>query len=221
MIPLLLILIAAVSYFLGSLSSPLLIARFVFHRNIHRPGKTVTFAAFVKAFGTKWGAAVVVLDILKSVIAVLVGALLMRIPGNGFPVIGTLFAGFCLVLGDVFPIQRGFRGGKGVTCLLVALWIADWRIGIFATGVFIAVLALAQYMSLASLSACFVGVIATWIFVEAEQLKGLAGLLVLFAFLLILWRHRGNIGKLLAKPIQEPKINWGRRPESRLRDDQF
>ena len=219
MIPLLLIVIAAVSYFLGSLSSPLLLAQFVFHKNIRRRGKTVTLASFVKAFGTKWGAAAVALDILKSVIAVLVGALLMGIPGEGFPVVGKLFAGFCLVLGDVFPLQRNFRGGKGVISLIVALWLTDWRIGILATGVFIAVVALSQYMSLSSLCACFVGVIATWIFVDAEQLKGLAGVLVLFSFLLILWRHRGNIGKLIAG--SEPKINWGRRTESLLRDDQF
>ena len=219
MIPLLLIVIAAVSYFLGSLSSPLLLAQFVFHKNIRRRGKTVTLASFVKAFGTKWGAAAVAIDIVKSVIAVLIGALLMGIPGEGFPVIGKLFAGFCLVLGEVFPVQREFRGGRGVIPLLVALWLTDWRIGILAIGVFVAVLALSQYMSLSSLCACFVGVIGTWIFVDAEQLKGLSGVLVLFSFLVILWRHRGNIEKLIGG--KEPKINWGKRTETLLRDDQF
>ena len=219
MIPLLLILIAAIAYGLGSLSSPILLARYVFHKNIARPGRYVGYNTFVRHFGQKWGYAVIGADIVKSAAAVLIGGLLMLIPGDGYPVIGRLFAGFCAVLGDAFPIQRQFRGGKGVLPLFVALCIADWRIGIFVAGVFIAVLALSQYLSLASLAGCFTGMIAAWIFVDAEQAKGLAGLLVLFSFLAILWRHRGSIAKLLAH--KEPKVNWGRRPESRLREDDF
>ncbi len=219
MIPLLLILIAAISYFLGSLSSPILLARFIFHKNIARPGKYVGYNAFVHYFGQNWGYAVIGADIVKTAAAVLIGGLLLLIPGDGYPVVGRLFAGFCVVLGDVFPIQRQFRGGKGVVPLLTALCLADWRIGIFAIGVFIAVVALSQFLSLASLAGCFTGVIAAWIFVDSEQAKGLAGVLVLLSFLCILWRHRGNIQKLLAN--KEPKVNWGRRPESRLQEDDF
>ena len=220
MIPLLLILIAAVSYFLGTLSSPILLAKYVLHKDISRQNRgIVNYHVFVRNFGRNWGLAVVGADIVKSVIACVIGMLLMRIPGQGFPVIGILFAGFCLVLGDMYPIQRKFRGGKGVICLFTTLWLADWRVGIFVTGIFIAVLALSQFMSLASLCGSLTGVVATWIFVDAEQLKGLAGLLVLFSFLFIVWRHRGNISKLIAK--REPKVNWGKAPESKLREDRF
>ena len=220
MIPLLLILIAAISYFLGSLSSPILLAKYVFHKDISKQSRGVVgYSTFVRNFGQKWGLAVIGADIVKSVVAVLIGGLLMKIPGSGFPVIGKLFAGFCLVLGDMYPIQRKFRGGKGVICLYTALWLTDWRVGLFVIGVFIAVLALSQYLSLASLAGCFTGVVATWIFVEDAQMKGLAGVLVLFSFLAILWRHRGNIQKLLAK--KEPKVTWGRKPEQRVREDNF
>ncbi|MGM9613938.1 MAG: glycerol-3-phosphate acyltransferase [Oscillospiraceae bacterium] len=221
MTALLLILIAAVSYALGTLSSPILLAKYVFHKDISRPGRFVGYNTFVRHFGRKWGFAVILGDIVKAAVAVIIGGLLMKIPGGegGFPVIGKLFAGFCVVLGDIYPIQRNFRGGKGVTCLFTALWLADWRIGLFVTGVFVAVLALSQFLSLASLSGGFTGMIAAWIFVESEQMKGLAGVLVMITFLFILWRHRGNIGKLLAK--KEPKVNWGRQPDSRLREDRF
>ena len=220
MIPLLLILIAAISYFLGTLSSPILLAKYVFHKDISRQNRGVVgYATFVRNFGQKWGLAVIGADIVKSVIAVIIGGLLMRIPGDGFPVIGKLFAGFCLVLGDMYPVQRKFRGGRGIVCLYTALWLADWRIGLFVIGVFIAVVAISQFMSLACLSGALVGVIATWIFVDAEQMKGLSGVLVLFSFLFIVWRYRGNIQKLIAK--KEPKVTWGRRPESRLHEDNF
>lgn len=220
MIPLLLILIAAISYFLGSLSSPILLAKYIFHKDISRQGRGVVgYKTFVNSFGQKWGLAVIAADILKSAVAVVIGGLLLKIPGDGFPVIGKLFAGFCLVLGDMYPVRRRFRGGKGVVCLYTALWLADWRVGLFVIGVFIAVLALSQFLSLASLAGCFTGMIATWIFVDAEQMKGLAGVLAMFSFLFIAWRHRGNIQKLLAG--KEPKVTWGRKPESRLREDNF
>ncbi len=220
MIPLLLIIIAAVSYFLGTLSSGRLLATYVLHKPLHTRGSGyVGYAAMAHAFGQKWGYALLGADILKSLVAVMIGSLLMMIPGDGFPVVGRLFAGFCLVLGDAYPFQFKFRGGKGVLPLMVALWLADWRVGLLATGVLIVLIALTQYMSLASLCACLTGVIAVWIFVSAEQMKGMCGFLVLFSFLAILWRHRGNILKLLDK--KEPKINWGRRPENRIREDDF
>ena len=220
MIPLLLILIAAISYAIGTISSPILLAKYIFHKDISRQGRGyVGYNTFVRRFGQKWGLAVIGADIVKSVIAVVIGSLLLMIPGDGFRQIGSLFAGFCLVLGDMFPVQRNFRGGKGIICLYTALWLTDWRIGLFVIGVFVAVLALSQYMSLASLCGCFTGMIATWIFADPDQAKGLAGVLVLFSFLFILWRHRGNIQKLLAK--QEPKVSWGKKPESRLREDNF
>lgn len=220
MIPLFLILIAAIAYFLGSLNGALLLSKYVFHKDIRKYGSgNAGYTNFVRTFGRKWGWAVFGIDVLKSIIAVLIGALLMSIPGDGFPVIGKLFAGFCTVLGHVYPVQNKFRGGKGVICMMVALWLTDWRVGMLATAVLVAVLAVWQYVSLASLCACFTGVLATWIFIGAEQMKGLAGVLALFSFLVILWRHRGNVIRLLGK--KEPRVRWGRRPESRLRDDKF
>ena len=82
MIPLLLILIAAISYAIGTLSSPILLAKFVFHKDITRQGRGyVGYNTFVRHFGQKWGLAVIAADIVKSVIAVVIGGLLMLIPG--------------------------------------------------------------------------------------------------------------------------------------------
>ena len=219
MIPLLLIVIAIISYILGSLSTPLLMAKYIFHKDITPRRGIVGYNTFARHFGTKWALLMVVADIVKCAAAVFIGGLLLSIPGEGFPVIGRLFACFCLVLGDIFPAQRHYRGGKGVICLFTALWVADWRVGLFVTGVFIAVLALSQFMSLASLAGCLTGILASWVLVPAEQCKGLAGTLVLFSTLFIVWRHRGNIAKLLQH--KEKKMNWGRAPESRLREDRF
>jgi len=220
MIPLLLAVIAAVSYFIGTISSGRLLAEYVLKKPIRKRGY-VGYAWFDRQFGRKWALALIAADAVKAAVAVLIGGLIMLIPGDGFPAIGRLFAGMCCVIGDIHPYQNRLRGGYGVTALITALCLADWRIGIVAIAVLVTVAAVTQYMSLACLAGSFVGALATWMFIEREQMKGVAGLIVLVAFLFIAWRYRANIARLIAKDPSEPKLTWGRRPESRLRDDDF
>ena len=221
MIPLLLIVIAAVSYFAGTLSGAELLARHLargrFRRARHHG--TVSYSMLSRRFGIKWALAAGAVDAAKFALIALLAGLLMNIPGDGFPVIGRLFSGFCMALGDMYPFQRGFRGGRGVLCLITTLWVAQWQAGLFATAVFVAVLALTQYVSLSSLTSCLSGAIGAWVFVDAAQQKGLAGLIVIFTCAAVAWRHRGSIAKLAAH--QEQRMIWGRAPEDKLRDDRF
>ena len=221
MIPVLLILIAVLSYGLGALNGPLVLSRFVFHKDLRKHGSGhANYANFVRVFGSKWGPAAIAVDVLKSIIAVLAGGLIMLIvnrEGN-YVVVGKLFAGFCNMLGAIYPAQNGFRGTKGILPCMVTYWLADWRIGLVATAVYVIVVAFAQYMSLAAMAAAVMGPIAAWIFVAPEHLKGLSGTLALFMALVILWRYRGHIIKLLNK--KEPKVKWGR-PTSKKMDDDF
>ena len=220
MIPVLLILTAVLSYGLGAVNGALLLSRFVFHKDLRKYGSgAANYANFVRVFGSKWGPAVIAVDILKSAIAVLAGGLFMMIVGDNYVIVGKLFAGFCLTLGHMYPIQQQFRGGKGVLCGMTALWLTDWLVGLVATGVFVIVVAFAQYLSLASMAAAVAGPIAAWIFVAPENLKGLCGTLALFMALVLLWRHRGHIFKLLNK--KEPKVKWGRPQNTRKTDDDF
>ncbi len=220
MIPILLILIAIVCYFLGSLNGALILSKYIFHKDIRKVGSgNAGFTNVVRNFGAKWGVAVVGIDVLKSIIGILFGGLLMSIPGNGYTYIGRLFAGFCLILGLMYPSQYQYRGGKGVVCFISTMWLTDWRIGMVISVVFIAMLVFTQYMSLASLTISVVGIFATWIFIPKEQLKGLCGVVVLIMMILIVWRHRGNIIRLIEH--QEPKLKWGKRPEKKMKDEPF
>ena len=220
MIPFLLVIIAIVAYGLGALNGAMLLSRFVFHKDLRRYGsRKASYANFVRAFGGKWGVALIVVDVLKSSIGVLFGGLLMLIPGQGFPIIGRLFAGLWLVMGQMYPVQYQFRGAKGVVPCLTTLWLTDWRVGLIASAVFIIVLAFSQYVSLAGMCACFMGALATWVFVPSEDLKGLAGALAMFAALLIVWRHRGNIIRIQRN--REPRVKWGRQPNRRIKEDDF
>lgn len=223
MIPLLFILIAILSYGLGALNGAMLLSRFVFHKDIRKYGSgNAGYTNFVRVFGSKWGPAVMAVDVLKSAIAVLAGGLLMLIVNKEglYVPVGKLFAGLCVVLGHIFPIQYQFRGGKGVVCCMTALWLTDWRVGLVATGVFVIVIAFSQYVSLASMCACVVGAITVFLFIPSENLRGLAGCLALFTALIIVWRHTRNIERILQH--REPRVKWGRSQQTRrMRDDRF
>ena len=218
MIPLLLIVITLEAYVLGSLNSTIIISRYVYHRDVRSRGsRKANYANFGRLFGKKQIAVPVIVDIGKSVVAILLGAILM-LPCGGFTVIGKLYAGFILIIGDMFPIQTQLRGsGRGYIPFLVTLWLADWRMGLTATVIFVLVLAFTQYLSLSFMAACASGVLAAWIFVDSTQLKGLSGVIVLFMLILLLWRNRGTIFKLIAH--KEKKVRWGRKTENVLRAD--
>ena len=222
MIPLLLILIAVLSYALGALNSAVLLSRFVFHKDLTKQGNgRPTYANFVRVNGSNWGYACIAVDVLKGVIAVLAGGLLMLIVGENYVVVGKLFAGFCLVLGNIYPVHHQLRGNKGVVACMTAMWLADWRVGLVATAVFVIVVAFSQYVSLAGMAAPVLGAVTAWLCVPKEEMKGLAGTLVLLMAVSIIWRHRGNIVRILNK--REPRVKWGSRPqaERRVRDNRF
>ena len=223
MITLLLILVAVLSYGLGALNGSMLLSRFVFHKDLRKYGSgNAGYTNFVRVFGSQWAPAVIAVDILKSAIAVLAGGLLMLIVSKDglYVTVGKLLAGLCLVMGHMYPFQYQFRGGKGVVCCMTALWLTDWRVGLVASGVFVIVVAFSQYVSLAGMSACAVGAIAVFVFTSEEHLRGVAGTLALITALMIIWRHRGNIIRIMSR--REPKVKWGRAQTSRrMRDDRF
>ena len=220
MIPFLLVIIAVLSYGLGALNGALLLSRFVFHKDLRKHGSgKITYANFCRVFGNKWGAAVIAVDVLKSAIAVMAGGLFMMIIGPQFVVIGKIFAGLWTTLGQIYPVQQQFHGNKGVVSFFTALWLTDWSVGLVMTGVFVIVVAFSQYVSLASMSACAVAAVATWVFVAGDELKGLAGTLVLFMALVIVWRQRGSVIRLLQN--KEPRVKWGKQPDKRIREDNF
>ena len=101
--------------------------------------------------------------------------------------------GFAAFLGHVFPVWLRFHGGKGVATAAGVLIAFDWRIGIAAIAVWLAVAAATRYSSLAAITAAVAAPAAAWWAFGADPrfyaALGMAALLVL--------RHRGNIAKLL------------------------
>jgi len=185
----------AAGYVLGSIPVGLLLARLFGHGDIRAIGSGNIGATNVLRTGNKPLAAVtLLLDGAKGAAAVLLAA----IYGPDL----ALTAGFAAVIGHVAPVWLLFRGGKGVATSLGVLLAIDWRLGLIACAVWLAVAALFRYSSLASLVA-LVSAPGFGYLLAGRQLSELAAMLAAIVVL----KHHGNIRSLVC----------GR--ESRIGDD--
>ncbi len=176
----------AAAYVLGSIPVGLLLTRLFGHGDIRAIGSGNIGATNVLRTGNKPLAAfTLALDGGKGAAAVLVGATY----GPDL----ALAAGAGAVIGHVAPVWLLFRGGKGVATSLGVLLALDWRLGLIACAVWLAIAALFRYSSLASLVA-LVSAPGFGYLLAGRQLAELAALLAVIVVL----KHGGNIRRLVA-----------------------
>jgi glycerol-3-phosphate acyltransferase PlsY len=115
-------------------------------------------------------------------------------------------AGGAAFVGHLFPVWLGFKGGKGVATAVGIMLAAAWPAGLMAVATWLLVLAAFRISSLSALAAAALSpVYAALVHAAAPVCT-----LILFAAVVVVLRHRANIGRLLAG--QEPRI--GRRAEA-------
>jgi len=107
--------------------------------------------------------------------------------------------GLAAFLGHLYPVFHRFQGGKGVATAAGVLLALDWRVGLGTIATWIIVAFALRYSSLAALVAALFAPLATAFLLD---LKSALFVAVMSAFLV--WRHRGNISRLIAGT--EPRI---------------
>ncbi len=186
-----LIIIAAVSYLFGGVNGAIIASTSVHRKDVRDYGSgNAGLTNFSRTFGTKGIIIVLGVDIIKALLSTLVGNWLLG--SLGYAEVGRLFAVFCCMLGHVFPIYYRFRGGKGVLCGGVAVWMIDWRVGLACIMVFIAVVVFTRYVSLGSV----LGAVCLPLSLLAFGFTGLEFTLGLLICLLVVFAHRDNIRRL-------------------------
>ena len=184
----------AVAYLVGSVPFGYLIVRLRGGGDVRETGSGGTGATNVTRRAGKWaGLLTLVLDALKGT---LVALLARRLLADGMGVDWwVVAASLAAVVGHVFPVWLGFRGGKGVaTGLGVFLGLAPLAV-LCALPVFVLVVWLTRYVSLGSITAAALLPLFVWLTGE-----GRAPLLTAAALggALIVYMHRANIGRLLS-----------------------
>ncbi len=189
----------AFGYLLGSIPFGLLLTRLAGLGDVRRIGSGNIGATNVLRTGRKSLAlATLLLDGGKGALALWIG---FRLYGPDIAVLAATGA----MLGHIFPVWLGFRGGKGVATALGILLVAAWPIGALACLIWLLVAVLSRYSSLAALvSIALAPVLAklfTWWHLpplgSAITYYQLADLALLIAVLVWL-RHAGNIRRLLS-----------------------
>ncbi|MBN8929283.1 MAG: glycerol-3-phosphate acyltransferase [Rhodospirillales bacterium 69-11] len=180
-------------YLLGAIPFGLLLTRAAGLGDIRAIGSGNIGATNVLRTGRKsLAAATLLLDALKGAAAVLIGGALA---GHE----AALFAGFGAVIGHLFPVWLGFKGGKGVATGYGVLIAAAWPVGLAAGAVWLVVAKLVRLSSLAALISFAAAPLLAWALADADTVK-----LALAIAVLVYVRHHANIRRLLAGT--EPRI---------------
>jgi acyl phosphate:glycerol-3-phosphate acyltransferase len=193
------ILIAAAAYLLGSIPVGYLLVRIFRRQDIRTVGSGNIGATNVLRLGGKGlGAATFLLDVVKGALAVelaalIAGLVLPMVPQRNVEALAALFA----VLGHMFPVWLGFKGGKGVaTGFGVFLVAAPWA-ALCAITVFAIVVGLTRYVSLASILGAASFPIFAWLTVHGERPAFFIAVQAIVALMIIV-KHHPNIRRLLA-----------------------
>ena len=141
------ILTALLAYLAGCLKSTVLASNFIFHRNLRRLGSGNVFVSnFRRIYGWKGAVKLALVELALSLLPLLLGKLLFR--SGDHAVVGAALAGFCLVLGRLFPFSYDFRGSYALVPLALMGFSIDASIGIALLIVGIAAVWLSRYLSL-------------------------------------------------------------------------
>ena len=186
----------ALAYLIGSIPSGYLIVRVKGGGDVRETGSGGTGATNVTRRAGKWaGLLTLLLDALKGTLVTLAARRLLTADfGVDWWVVAAALAA---VVGHVFPVWLGFRGGKGVaTGLGVFLGLAPLAV-LAALPVFALVVWATRYVSLGSMTAAAALPFGVWLLGGQRGAAPLLTAAVLGAALII-YAHRANIGRLLS-----------------------
>ncbi|HWR10780.1 MAG TPA: glycerol-3-phosphate 1-O-acyltransferase PlsY [Rectinemataceae bacterium] len=199
-IPLILGLLAA--YLLGSIPTGLIVGKLFFHKDPRDGGSGATGATNIfRQFGAAAGLAVTAVDISKGVLAVMVCSALGPTGARGaaaaLPAIVVKIAGALLaVLGHVYPVFAGFRGGKGVATGAGALLAIAPGAALFSAIGFVLALGATGIVSASSIAAALILPVAVALGAAGSPpspwLLGFSAVLAAF----VVFTHRANIGRI-------------------------
>ena len=182
------IIIAVIAYLLGSISFGMIVSKLAGGPNLREVGSKNTGATNVlRVMGVKVGLLVFVLDILKALIACIIGRVWMGLNG-------AMIAGLAVVLGHNWPCFFQFKGGKGVASTLAVMLMTFPVPAIICYVVAIVLIATTKYVSLGSIT---LAALFALMVIITNWANWLVILWVVVIAGLLIWRHHANIGRLI------------------------
>ena len=189
------LLLLAIGYLLGSMPNGYLAGRWLKGIDLRQCGSGSTGATNVLRNVGKGPALVVfLLDVGKGALAVLLAK------SFGLNDWVQVLAGLAALAGHIWPVWLGWKGGKAVATGLGMFLGLAWPVGLACFGLFMAVISLSRIVSLSSV----VAAIGLPVLMVLAGASGASISVSVVASVMVLWRHRSNIERLIAGT--EPKI---------------
>ena len=191
------LIIVLIAYLLGSIPSSVWIGKIFYGIDVreHGSGNAGTTNT-IRILGYKAGIPVFIIDALKGWLAVFLTKIIFGyFPSIEMPEYMPIVSAVAVVLGHIFPVFAGFRGGKGVATLLGVGFGLIPIPALIALGIFIAVLLCFGYVSLASITAAVTLPVVTYFFVMPDNIFLLLLTIAVAVFVPI--THRQNIKRLM------------------------
>ena len=185
---------AGISYLLGCFNGAVIVSKYILKDDIRTHGSgNAGLTNFYRTFGGPLTFVVILTDMLKAVLAVLIGSWLFVHFQVETALFGKYFAGLFCLIGHMFPCMFHFKGGKGILSGGTVAIMIDWRLALIVWGVFLLLSALTRYVSLGSVFAAAALPVVTWFIFQDAVITALAAAMGG----LILYMHRANIRRLL------------------------
>ena len=185
---------AIAAYLIGGVNAAIVISKLKYKQDIRIQGSgNPGFTNFKRVYGLNgWAVFVMLSDIIKAVIPV---SIAMIIFGKLYEMgqFGAAFTGLFAMLGHCFPVWYGFKGGKAFMTGFGTIWFVDWRMALIAMVLFLILLGIIKYMSVAS---C-ISSIACPVILSLFGAESIAVLIIsALSALLVVIRHKENFKNL-------------------------
>ncbi len=208
------IIVFVLAYLLGSIPAAVWIGK-IFH-NIdvrqHGSGNAGT-ANVIRVLGWKTGIPVLIIDLAKGWTAAMLPVFFhLADPGSALLTNLQILTGLTAIVGHIFPVFAGFRGGKGVATVFGALLAIQPLLTIGCLGVFLVVLLITGIVSVSSMSAGIAFPVLQFLFFDTPSV--IFRIFSVFVAIALLITHRKNIARLL-KGEESRLIKFGRKKDKK------
>lgn len=189
--------VAVIGYFCGCFNGAVIVSKYILRDDVRKHGSgNAGLTNFYRTFGGPLTLVVILTDVLKAIVAVWVGILAAKyfVLDDALVIaLGKYWAGtFCLI-GHMFPCMFQFKGGKGILSGGTIAIMMDWRVALVVWGGFLVLAIITKWVSLGS---CWAGLsfpFVSWFVYQDVVIL----LLAIVCGGLILWKHRGNMKRIL------------------------
>lgn len=201
MIALKIALTCVISYLLGSLNFSIICSKVFKNDDVRGHGSgNAGITNYIRNYGGLTTLIVMIGDMGKCVAAVLVSQYIFRgdlVAGYDIADAMKFLAGFFVMLGHMFPLYFGFKGGKGVLSTAALILAFDWRMFLIGISIFIIIVVVTRYVSLGSVIAVWSVLPLVWVFDREAPLVWVYMLIYAAIGALVTIRHSSNIVRLL------------------------